>query len=302
MSDSYDSPWKEMLERYFPEFMAFFFPAAWRDIDWARGYESCDQELQQVARDAELGKRLADKLMKVSRCDGEAQWVFIHVEIQGEQDAELARRMYVYNYRLYDRYQRPIVSLAILGDDSAEWRPGRFEYTLWGCRAGLSFPVIKLRDFAARWDELKANDNPFAMIVMTHLKTRATRQDPKRRLRWKSRLVRLLYSKGLPRQDVLELFWFIDWLLALPTELEQQFRIDLAELEAEDTMRYVTSIERMGFRDGVASTLERLLERRFESLPDWVEQRLAKADREELERWGDRVIDAGTLEEVFATD
>jgi hypothetical protein len=22
----YDSPWKEALERYFPEFMAFFFP------------------------------------------------------------------------------------------------------------------------------------------------------------------------------------------------------------------------------------------------------------------------------------
>jgi len=32
----YDSPWKEMLERYFPEFMAFFFPKAHHEIDWAR--------------------------------------------------------------------------------------------------------------------------------------------------------------------------------------------------------------------------------------------------------------------------
>jgi hypothetical protein len=24
--DDYDSPWKTALERYFPEFMAFFFP------------------------------------------------------------------------------------------------------------------------------------------------------------------------------------------------------------------------------------------------------------------------------------
>ena len=54
MSD-YDSPWKEMLEGYFPDFMAFFFPEAYEDIDWVRGYESLDKELQQIVRDAALG-------------------------------------------------------------------------------------------------------------------------------------------------------------------------------------------------------------------------------------------------------
>ena len=44
----YDSPWKEMLDGYFPAFMAFFFPEAYRDIDWDRGYESLDKELQQI--------------------------------------------------------------------------------------------------------------------------------------------------------------------------------------------------------------------------------------------------------------
>ena len=29
----YDSPWKEMLDGYFPAFMAFFFPAAAAEID-----------------------------------------------------------------------------------------------------------------------------------------------------------------------------------------------------------------------------------------------------------------------------
>jgi hypothetical protein len=63
MADDYDSPWKEIIEDYFSEFMAFFFPQAHADIDWQRGYESLDQELQQVVRDAALGRRLADKLM-----------------------------------------------------------------------------------------------------------------------------------------------------------------------------------------------------------------------------------------------
>ena len=85
----YDSPWKEIIEGYFPDFMAFFFPEAYRDIDWSKGYESLDKELQQIVRDAELGKRLADKLMKVWRLDGDALIVIIHTEIQAGRDLQL---------------------------------------------------------------------------------------------------------------------------------------------------------------------------------------------------------------------
>jgi hypothetical protein len=112
----YDSPWKEMLDNYFPDFMAFFFPAVYAEIDWTRGYESLDAELQQVVRDAALGTRLADKLMKVWRRDGAEQIVLIHTEVQGNYDKDFLKRMYVYHYRLFDRYDRPIVSLAVLGD------------------------------------------------------------------------------------------------------------------------------------------------------------------------------------------
>jgi hypothetical protein len=48
MVTDYDSPWKEALDRYFELFMAFFFPAAHADIDWKRGYEMLDKELQKI--------------------------------------------------------------------------------------------------------------------------------------------------------------------------------------------------------------------------------------------------------------
>lgn len=41
----YDSPWKEVLERYFEPFMALFFLHAHAEIDWSRGYEFFDKEL-----------------------------------------------------------------------------------------------------------------------------------------------------------------------------------------------------------------------------------------------------------------
>jgi hypothetical protein len=44
----YDSPWKQILQLYFKDFMLFFFPQAHSEIDWSRGFEFLDKELQQV--------------------------------------------------------------------------------------------------------------------------------------------------------------------------------------------------------------------------------------------------------------
>jgi len=49
--------------------------------------------------------------------------------------------------------------------------------------------------------------------------------------------------------------------------------------------------ERKGILVGEARLLHRLLERRFGSLPTWVEARLAKAVEEDLVRWGEGVLD-----------
>lgn len=84
--------------------------------------------------------------MRVNTRDGVEAWVLVHIEVQGQVDADFPRRMYVYNYRLFDRYDRRVASLAVLTDDQPHWRPSAFGYELWGCRAGLEFPVVKLMD------------------------------------------------------------------------------------------------------------------------------------------------------------
>ena len=50
--DDYDTPWKDAVTRYFPEFIAFYFPLANAQIDWAEGYRFLDQELAQVVKEA----------------------------------------------------------------------------------------------------------------------------------------------------------------------------------------------------------------------------------------------------------
>jgi hypothetical protein len=97
----YDSPWKDVLEHAFPEFMAFYFPEAHAQIDWAQGHEFKNTELRQVVRDAELGRRLtADALVQVTLTSGEQRWIYMHIEVQGQRDTDFAQRMFTYNYRL----------------------------------------------------------------------------------------------------------------------------------------------------------------------------------------------------------
>ena len=54
-----------------------------------------------------------------------------------------------------------------------------------------------------------------------------------------------------------------------------------------------------GREQGLRSTLQRLLTRRFGELPDWANERLVEATAEQLESWVDEVLVAGSLEEVL---
>ena len=51
--------------------------------------------------------------------------------------------------------------------------------------------------------------------------------------------------------------------------------------------------------EGEATLLLRLLERRFGPLPAAIRQRVAAADAETLLAWGERVLDADSLDEVW---
>ncbi|HGE72812.1 TPA: hypothetical protein ENX78_18400 [Candidatus Poribacteria bacterium] len=53
----FDSPWKDILEIYFTEFMSFFFPQVHYDIDWQGRYEFLDTEFQQITQDSDKSSR-----------------------------------------------------------------------------------------------------------------------------------------------------------------------------------------------------------------------------------------------------
>jgi hypothetical protein len=261
----YDSPWKEALDFFFEPFPELFFPQAHADIDWSRGWESLDKELQQIAPEAETGRRYVDKLVKVWLKSGAEQWVLVHVEVQMSDESEFPVRMYIYNYRAFDKYnRREVASFAVLGDDNPRWRPSAFSYQRWGTEAGLRFPIIKLLDYAARRSELEASSNPFATVVLAHLDTQETRQDQGERKDRKFRLIKSLRERGWSETQVRQLFKLIDWMMELPPPLTDEFWKELKQYEEKQHVPFITTPERYGRLEGRIEDIETILEARFQ--------------------------------------
>ena len=301
----HDSPWKEALEGFFPDFLALLFPVIHAGIDWSRGYRFLDKEFQQIVRDAATGRRYADKLVGVHRRDGQAAWVLVHVEVQGEPEAAFAERMFVYNYKVRDAHGVPVASLAVLADADAHFRPEHYHADLWGCAIDFHFPMVKLIDWDTpkRWSTLEASDNCFALVVMAQIRAKATK-DAASRKAWKFRLIRLMYDRGYDRKTILELFRVIDWMLQLPAALEVAFRQELFTFEETKKMPYVTTVERAGiekgYRQGEVDLLLLLIENKFGAdLAEDLRKRVALADSESLRRWSVRILTADTPDAIF---
>ena len=253
MNTPLDTPWKQILECYFPQFMEFFFPEAYREIDWSKGFDFLDSELQQVTRDAETGKRIVDKLVKVYLRNGKENWLLIHIEIQNQKEDEFSERVYIYSTRLFDKFRRSVASFAVLGDTDRNWRPERFYQEALGSSHDFLFQTAKLLDYKQQKD-LETSSNPFAIVVQAHLAAQATKGNAsqQRRRKRKYRLTTMLYERGWKEQEIIDLYRFIDWVLTLPPELEEAFRQDLETYERGKNMPYLSTIERMGEARGEA--------------------------------------------------
>ena len=239
---NYDETWKEAIGDYFDSFLAFFYPEIYQQIDWTKTPISLDKELEQITASGDSKTRHADKLFQVWLLDNQEVWILIHVEVQSQYDKEFSQRMFIYNYRAFDLYQKPVISLAILGDETKSWRPNSYQYGLGSSQLIFNFSIVKLLDY--QWEELEQSNNIFAIVVMAHLKTKATNSNLSAREQWKWNLARLLYERGYNRKEIVDLYKVIDLMMALSEDLQLSFDQKFANYQEERKMPLVTNIER----------------------------------------------------------
>ena len=155
--------------------------------------------------------------------------------------------------------------------------------------------------------DLEASDNPFATVVMAHLKTQQTNKKPGERKTWKFSLIRRLYEQGMQEQDIRNLYRFIDWVMILPKALEAEFWQDFKEFEQERTMSYITTGERIGYergeqegrQQGELNLVLRQLQRRVGELPQEVIGEIQSLSLERLESLGEALLYFTTMDDLL---
>jgi hypothetical protein len=82
----YDSAWKNIIRKLFKDFLEFFFPDIYEAIDFTKGVQFLDKELNEIDPDSNLGDRVADVLVKVHLKTGRTGYIciFIHLEVQNQ--------------------------------------------------------------------------------------------------------------------------------------------------------------------------------------------------------------------------
>jgi Domain of unknown function (DUF4351) len=295
-----DSPWKEILRQYFPEAITFFFPATANLIDWDKPIEFLDKEFQQISPDAEIGRRYADQLVKVWSQAGQEVFLLLHLEVQAKPEDIFPERLFIYNIRIFDLYHHPAISLAILCDSNADWRPDTYQFNYPDTQLNFKFTAVKLLDYQAQWSTLEQSRNPFATVVMAHLKAQETKRNAQSRKEWKLWLIRRLYEEGYQRRDIVNLFKFIDWSITLPKGLKQSFWSELRTYEEERRMPYITSVEEIGFERGERSLILRLLVRRVGVLSKPIQAQVEALSLEHIEALGEALLDFTDLADLEA--
>ncbi len=294
-----DSPWKLALELYFADFMNCCFPKIAEAIDWGKGYEFLDKEMQTITHDADIGRRTTDKLIKLWR-KNQQETFLCHLEVQA-YDKTLPERMLVYRYRTRDRYKKSILSIAILIDNKPKWRRQVYQETFCESSLEVHFLIVKVLDYRLRRKELISMDNRFAIILLAQLVLLDTVNDLQARLKAKIALTFTLYEKNWAKKDIIQLHILIDWLIMLPEELEVYYNNTIKHFEEKKmkNIGYVTSAQRIGRREGEAIMLIQLLKQRFQTISAKRLAQIKQADPATLLQWAKRVLDAASLAEVF---
>ena len=248
--DGYDIGWKGILDTGLMPFVALLMPLLYAQIDWERGWEFCDGELTATVQEGAKGLRRVDRLVKVWLGSGQRRYLYIHIEFQAQKDPDFLRRMWVYFVMLDVKYEGQVTSIALLGDADPDWRPDTYSFEQWSTSGIFRFQVVKLLDWTDRIEELLASDNIIAVATAAHLKSLATRRNMPRRKEQKTAIMRTLLEQGRKPEEIRALFRFLDLVMALPQQLQEEFRKDAVQMEKDTEMPFLSYVEQDAMKKG----------------------------------------------------
>jgi hypothetical protein len=256
---------------------------------------------------------------------GDVIWLLEH---QRSEDWWMLERVFDTKRMMWRRWRQqhpemrylPVIVPVVVYNGPRPWRAPRDMHALHGLsedvRAALAPHVLPctllIDDLSAITDEeLRARPMDAYGRQCLFAMARAANQDFLDRLAAWQRELRHLFESG----DAERIRSFLVYTSRVHRHADPRtIRKRIAALvgpEQETTMQtWYEMVVQEGFDEGIEKGIEkgqraillRLLGRRFGAVPEPIAARVAAATLPELERWFDRVLDAASLDEVFASE
>lgn len=216
----------------------------------------------------------------------------LHLELQSTADDDMGRRMAEYFLALRGEHGRaPLQRVLYVGQRITEFSADiQEEAMVFRC------PVIDIRvlDATPMLESAHLADNLLALLCHGGSEPAVVSEI----------LKKIVELEGKPRADALQKLLVLSGLREarpLVAAEIQQMPIIVDERNIPFYDEFFEKGRKAGEISGGRGVVHSLLERRFGSLPEWVEQKLNAGSAEEIERWGLRLLDAARLEDVFAS-
>ena len=229
----FDNNWKGMVSEMAEDFLAFFLPDLYQDIDLSQPILCIEEELYNQIQEADK-ERIVDKLVRVHLKNGKKKLVLVHIEFQTSSESNFSERMYQYYHLIRSKFKESVTAIAIY---TGKQKPRLYNHYIeedYG--TSLVYRFNTYRVIKQIEQELLDNPNPFALFVLANYYVLHTKAEQTERLSFKEKLFELAQQRGYSHQKTSNLLLFIYDLMTLSDSLKKLFNNYLLQTKLQSGM------------------------------------------------------------------
>lgn len=248
----HDRLYKEVIQAFFKEFMKAFFPKEYKHINFST-VTFLDQE---VFTDILKGEKRRIDILAEVKLKGEEKIILIHVEPQAYYQGEFDERMFIYNSRLYEKYRKPILPIAVFSYNEHKKLPKQFTIDLPTLRV-IDFQYKQLHLVNLDWRKFIKHTNPVVAAFLS--KMGYTEEE---RVQVKIEFLRMLARMELDPAKMELIIGFFETYLKLSETEEKQMREEIKKLpleEADRVLELPNSYRDEGRAEGIEKGKEQMV-------------------------------------------
>ena len=206
-----DRSWRDVLTENVDDAILFFKPDIAADRDYDKKPLLLPTEFPAIGGDSDKGMRNSDIGLSISLKSGIDQRLAFHIEQQHAHDKDFALRMFQGYYRMSDKLQIPVTSLAIFTGNLSPIAV--YATACYGTELSFKYNVYHVASVDVK--ELERDERIFALVVLAARRMLDAGGDPEKRGLYSMELLKLMRERGYDAKRMRSLQKFVYRILQI---------------------------------------------------------------------------------------